>query len=126
MFSFLLHLEAPLSNIHLNGRCVRGLVPPVGLAPCQWRDFVDSTASGARYQRDSLWIRIRRRPPLEQAALAIVAVVLVLAVAYLLLANRTPPASPPPPPTPVGVIVVAEQPVSLTAELPGRTTPYET
>jgi membrane fusion protein (multidrug efflux system) len=88
--------------------------------------FVDSTASGARYQRDSLWIRIRRRPPLEQAALAIVAVVLMLAAAYLFLANRAPPASPPPPPTPVGVIVVAEQPVSLTAELPGRTSPFET
>ncbi|HEY6663047.1 MAG TPA: efflux RND transporter periplasmic adaptor subunit, partial [Sphingomicrobium sp.] len=29
-------------------------------------------------------------------------------------------------PTPVGVIVVTEQPVSLTTELPGRTSPYET
>ena len=31
-----------------------------------------------------------------------------------------------PVPTPVGVIVVREQPVPLTAELPGRTSPYET
>jgi membrane fusion protein, multidrug efflux system len=87
---------------------------------------VDSTASGAAYERDTLWIRIRRRPPLQQAALAAVAVAILVLAAYLLLANRTPPAQPAPPPTPVGVIVVAEQPVTLTTELPGRTSPYET
>jgi membrane fusion protein (multidrug efflux system) len=63
---------------------------------------------------------------MEQAALAIVAVALLAAAAYLLIANRMPPASPPPPPTPVGVIVITEQPVTLSTELPGRTSPFET
>ncbi|HVI05342.1 MAG TPA: efflux RND transporter periplasmic adaptor subunit [Sphingomicrobium sp.] len=43
-----------------------------------------------------------------------------------MLANRAPPPAAAPPPTPVGIIVVAEQPVTLTTELPGRTSPYET
>jgi membrane fusion protein (multidrug efflux system) len=87
---------------------------------------VDSTTSGAAYERETLWIRIRRQPPALQAAIAIVAIVLVALAAYLLLANRAPQPPPAPPPTPVGVIVVAEQPVTLTTELPGRTSPYET
>lgn len=87
---------------------------------------LDSAASGASPQRDSVWVRIRRRSPVEQAALALLVLALIAAAAYLLLANRAPPAPPPPPPSPVGVIVVAEQPVTLTVELPGRTTAYET
>jgi membrane fusion protein (multidrug efflux system) len=87
---------------------------------------VDTTTSGAAFERDTLWIRSRRQPPALQAALAILVVALIVLAAYLLLANREPPAQPAPPPTPVGVIVVTEQPVTLTTELPGRTSPFET
>jgi membrane fusion protein (multidrug efflux system) len=87
---------------------------------------LDSATTGAAYRRENLWIRIRRQPTALQAAVAVVAVALLLLAAYLLLANRTAPPPPAPPPTPVGVQVVAEQPVTLTAELPGRTSPYET
>jgi membrane fusion protein (multidrug efflux system) len=87
---------------------------------------VDSTTSGAAYDRDTLWIRIRRRSPVQQIALAIAAVALLALLAYFLLADQAPPAQAAPPPTPVGVIVVTEQPVTLTTELPGRTSPYET
>jgi len=87
---------------------------------------VDSTTSGAAYTRETLWIRIRRQPPALQAAVAIAAILLLLLAAYLLLGNRAPPPQAAPPPTPVGVIVVAEQPVTLTTELPGRTSPFET
>ena len=87
---------------------------------------MDSATSGAAYDRDTIWIRIRRRPPAEQVALAILLAVAILLAAYFLLANRAPPPAAAPPPTPVGIIVVAEQPVTLTTELPGRTSPYET
>lgn len=87
---------------------------------------MDSTTSGAAYDRDTLWVRIRRRPPVQQIALAVAAVALLALLAYYLLADRAPPAQAAPPPTPVGVIVVTEQPVTLTTELPGRTSPYET
>jgi membrane fusion protein, multidrug efflux system len=87
---------------------------------------VDSTTSGATYERDTLWLKIRRQPPSLQAAVAILTVAAVLLAAYLLLANRAPPPQAAPPPTPVGVKVVTEQPVTLSAELPGRTSPYET
>ena len=87
---------------------------------------MDSTTSGAAYDRETLWIRIRRQPPALQAALAALLVALLLLAAYLLLANRGPQAPPASPPTPVGVIVVVEQPVTLTTELPGRTSPFET
>lgn len=44
----------------------------------------------------------------------------------LLLAACGPQAAPPPPPPPaVGFVTVAEQPVTLTRELPGRTSPFE-
>jgi membrane fusion protein (multidrug efflux system) len=76
--------------------------------------------------RETLWVRIRRRPVGQQAALAAAAVALLLLVAWLILGNRAAPQAPPPGPTPVGVIVVTEQPVTLTTELPGRTSPYET
>jgi membrane fusion protein (multidrug efflux system) len=62
----------------------------------------------------------------QQAALAALAALLLIAAAYFLLGNRAPPAETAPPPTPVGVIVVKQQPVTLSAELPGRTSPYET
>ena len=87
---------------------------------------MDSTTSGAAYTRETLWIRIGRQPPALQAALGALLVALLLVAAYLLLANRSPQAPPAPPPMPVGVIVVTEQPVTLTSELPGRTSPYET
>lgn len=87
---------------------------------------MDSTTSGAAYKRDTLWMRIRRQPSLQQGALVLVAVAIVLVAGYFLLANRAPPQQTAPPPTPVGVIVVTEQPVTLTTELPGRTSPYET
>lgn len=87
---------------------------------------MDSTSSGAAFARDTLWIRIRRRPLLQQAAFGVLAVAVLLLGAYFLLANRAPPPPQAPPPTPVGVIVATEQPVTLSTELPGRTSPYET
>jgi membrane fusion protein (multidrug efflux system) len=87
---------------------------------------VDSTTSGAAYARDTLWVRIRRRPPIQQIAIAVLSILVLLLAAYWLLGNRAPPAQAAPPPTPVGVIIASEQPVTLTTELPGRTSPYET
>jgi len=86
---------------------------------------VDSTTSGAAYQRDTVWIRIRRRPVAQQVALA-VAILVILALAAWYFYPRPAAQAAMPPPTPVGVIAVAEQPVTLTTELPGRTSPYET
>src|SRR3954464_9104071 len=76
-------------------------------------------------ERESLIVRIRRRPVGQQVALAAAGLLLILLVAYLLFGRSAPP-PPPPGPQPVGVIVVHEEPVALTAELPGRTSPYET
>ncbi len=89
---------------------------------------MDSTSSefGRVGERETLWVRIRRRPLAQQAAIAIAAAALVLLGAYLLLGNGAPPPQAATPPTPVGVIVVTEQPVALMTELPGRTSPYET
>ena len=87
---------------------------------------MDSTTSGAAYARDSFWIRIRRRPAIQQTAIAVLSVLALLLAAYWLLGNRAQPAQAAPPPTPVGVIIASEQPVTLTTELPGRTSPYET
>ncbi|MFL6842859.1 MAG: efflux RND transporter periplasmic adaptor subunit [Sphingomicrobium sp.] len=50
----------------------------------------------------------------------------MLAIGWLLLGNNQAPQGPPPGPAPVGVIVVKEEPVTLTAELPGRTAAFET
>ena len=75
---------------------------------------------------DTLWVRIRRRPPAQQFALAAGIVLVALLLAYLFLAGPAQTQAPPPGPTPVGVIVVTEQPVTLTTELPGRTSAYET
>jgi membrane fusion protein (multidrug efflux system) len=76
-------------------------------------------------ERESLIVRIRQRPLGQQIALAAAAVAVLLLVAWLLFGRAAPP-PPAPGPTPVGVIVVREEPVALTAELPGRTSPYET
>ena len=76
-------------------------------------------------ERESLIVRIRQRPVGQQVAIAAAGVALILLVAWLLFGRAAPP-PPAPGPQPVGVIVVREEPVSLTAELPGRTTPYET
>jgi membrane fusion protein, multidrug efflux system len=89
---------------------------------------VDSTSSEFRRtsEKDELWVRLRRRPVAQQVAIAAAAAAVLLLVAWLLLGNRAAPAPPPPGPTPVGVVTVSEQPVTLTDELPGRTSPYET
>src|SRR3982751_318938 len=76
-------------------------------------------------ERDSLIVRIRQRPVGQQVAIAAAGIALLLLVAWLLFGRAAPP-PPAPGPQPVGVIVVREEPVSLTAELPGRTSPYET
>ena len=75
---------------------------------------------------DTLLVRFRNRPPVQQGAIALLVAAALLAAGYFLLGNRAPPVSSAPPPTPVGVIVVSERPVTLIAELPGRTSPYET
>jgi membrane fusion protein (multidrug efflux system) len=76
-------------------------------------------------ESETLWVRVRRRPLAQQLALAAAAVALLLLVAWFLYPRPAPPQTPPPP-SPVGVITVAEQPVTLSAELPGRTSAYET
>jgi membrane fusion protein (multidrug efflux system) len=76
-------------------------------------------------ERNSLIVRIRERPVGQQVAIAAAGILLILLVAYLLFGRAAPP-PPAPGPTPVGVIVVREEPVPLSAELPGRTSPYET
>ena len=75
---------------------------------------------------ETLWVRLRRRPIGQQVAIAVGTLVALLLAAYLILGGPAEPQTPPPGPTPVGVIVVTEQPVALTTELPGRTSPYET
>jgi membrane fusion protein, multidrug efflux system len=77
------------------------------------------------YARETLWIRIRRRPLAQRIALA-AAVLPILLLAAWFLFPRPAPVQAAPPPTPVGVIVVSEQPVTLSTELPGRTAAYET
>jgi len=76
-------------------------------------------------ERDTLWVRIRERPLIQQVALAAAALAILLLVLWYFY-PRTPPAPAAPPPASVGVITVTEQPVTLSAELPGRTSPFET
>src|SRR4051795_10893439 len=76
-------------------------------------------------ERESLIVRIRQRPVGQQLAVAGAGLLLILLVAYLLFGRSAPP-PPAPGPQAVGVIVVREEPVALSAELPGRTSPYET
>jgi len=81
---------------------------------------------GESSERETLWVRIRRWPVGQQVALAAAAILILLLVAWLLFGRSAAPPPPAPGPTPVGVMIVAEQPVQLSAELPGRTSPYET
>ena len=75
---------------------------------------------------ETLWIRIRNRPLAQQLALAGGVVAILFLLAYFLFAGPGETQPPPPGPTRVGVIVVTEQPVTLSTELPGRTAPFET
>jgi membrane fusion protein (multidrug efflux system) len=84
---------------------------------------MDSTATSPN---ETFWVRLRRRPVAQQIAIAGGILVALLLAAYLFFGGPAQPQTPPPGPTPVGVMVVTEQPVALTAELPGRTSPYET
>ena len=87
---------------------------------------MSSSASPTAETRETLWVRVRRRPIGQQVAIAAAIVIALLLAVYLLFGR--PGAAPPPPPGPtaVGVMVVTEQPVTLSTELPGRTAPYET
>ena len=76
--------------------------------------------------RETLWVRVRSRPLTQQVALAVIGVAILLLAIYWLFLRSVAPQAPAPGPTPVGVIVVFEQPVVLTTELPGRTAAYET
>jgi len=76
--------------------------------------------------RETLWVRVRSRPLAQQVALAVIGVAILLLAIYWLFLRSAAPQAPAPGPTPVGVIVVFEQPVVLTTELPGRTAAYET
>lgn len=87
---------------------------------------MSSSASPTYETRETLWVRFRRRPGAQQIAIA-AGVVIALLLAVYFFFGRPGDAQPPPPgPTPVGVLVVTEQPVTLSTELPGRTAPYET
>jgi membrane fusion protein (multidrug efflux system) len=76
-------------------------------------------------ERETLIVRFRRQPA-ERQVLYAAAVIALLGLLAWLWFGRAAPAPPPPGPAPVGVIVVREEPVALTAELPGRTSPFET
>ena len=67
-------------------------------------------------------VRAAPRPPAPRLA---VATGIALALPLALAACKKPPPPPPPPPE-VGVVTLREEPVTLTAELPGRTTGFET
>jgi membrane fusion protein (multidrug efflux system) len=77
-------------------------------------------------ENDNLWVRVRRRPWAQQIGLGAAALAVLLLLAWLLFPSSGGTQTPPPGPTPVGVIVISEQAVPLTVELPGRTSPYET
>jgi membrane fusion protein (multidrug efflux system) len=62
----------------------------------------------------------------QQVGLAALALAILLLALWLLYPRSAAPQASAPPATPVGVITVVEQPVSLSAELPGRTAAYET
>ena len=87
---------------------------------------MSSSASPTYETRETLWVRFRRRPAAQQIAIAGGFVAALLLVAYFFFGRPGDAQPPPPGPTPVGVLVVAEQPVTLSTELPGRTAPYET
>ncbi len=87
---------------------------------------LEASAGRPANERETVWVRIQRMPPAQQAAIALLAVVLLLLAAWLLLGSRNAAPPPQPGPTSVGVMIVTEQPVTLSTELPGRTSPYET
>jgi len=82
--------------------------------------------SPAEQTHETLWVRFRGRPAAQQIGIVGGIVVALLLAAYFLFAGPGETQPPPPGPTPVGVLVVSEQPVTLSTELPGRTSPYET
>jgi len=85
-----------------------------------------SSASPGEDTSETLWVRFRGRPAAQQAGIVGGIVAALLLAAYFLFAGPANTQPPPPGPTPVGVLVVTEQPVTLSNELPGRTSPYET
>ena len=87
---------------------------------------MSSNASPTGETRETLWVRFRGRPAAQQIAIAAGVVVALLLAAYFFFGRPGDAQPPPPGPTPVGVLVVTEQPVTLSTELPGRTAPYET
>jgi len=85
-----------------------------------------SSAGPDSVTRETLWVRFRSRPAAQQGAIAAAAVIALLLATYFFFGRPGDAPPPAPGPTPVGVLVVAEQPVTLSTELPGRTAPYET
>ena len=84
-----------------------------------------TNASSAERPSETRWVRFRGRPAGHQIAIAGGAVLALLLAAYFFFGRPGDAAAPPPGPTPVGVMVVTEQPVTLSTELPGRTAAYE-
>ena len=84
-------------------------------------DLADSSTPA----RGRLWVLFPKNSRHRRAALAFAAIT-VLGLLYWLLDDRAPPAQAPPQPAAVGVMIVSEQPVPLSTELPGRTSPFET
>jgi membrane fusion protein (multidrug efflux system) len=85
-----------------------------------------SSANPVEETRETLWIRFRSRPTAQQIGIVGGIVAALLLAAYFFFGGPGDTQPPPPGPTPVGVLVVTEQPVTLSNELPGRTSPYET
>jgi membrane fusion protein (multidrug efflux system) len=88
--------------------------------------MASSSASPVRETHGTFWVRFRGRPAAQQIGIVSGLVALLLLAAYFLFSGPGETQPPPPGPTPVGVLVVSEQPVTLSTELPGRTAPYET
>src|SRR3954469_15801477 len=82
--------------------------------------------SPADRNSETLWVRYRGRPLGQQFAIAGGVVAPLPLVFYFLFGGPGETQPPAPGPTPVGALVVTEQPVTLSTELPGRTAPYET
>jgi membrane fusion protein (multidrug efflux system) len=85
-----------------------------------------ASSAPAEAPRETLWVRFRGRPAAQQLGIVGGVVAALLLAAYFLFAGPGATQPPPPGPTPVGVLIVTEQPVTLSSELPGRTSPYET
>jgi membrane fusion protein (multidrug efflux system) len=87
---------------------------------------MSSNPGAAAETRENLWVRVRGWPVGRQLAVAGGIVAAILLLAYFLFSGPGATQTPPPGPTPVGVMIVTEQPVALSTELPGRTAAYET